>query len=478
MKNRNLKAQFGSGLQTHIEGILFPTDPEPDVPTDNTESDGVALVSFRELVPEINDTGYLTHAIFTYPAKFIPQVVRYAINTYTKEEDWIIDPFAGSGTVGVEAYLCKRNAVLLDLNPLLNHIMPLKVYRGKELLSEGNLHKLLEGMRKSKHQFTPNWSNVDYWYAPEILDVLSRYWGFIHNTDDGIYSTLIKSALLKVSKRFSYSEDRTPKLARSKRKLKAIEELLEENWRERLDEMVYSLSLKTLKNLNDFVMHTQRQCEHLGTVEFHGGVDSSYVPVPRECDALITSPPYLQAQEYIRSTKMDLFWLGHTEEEIRELSRLEIPYRKADRLIQTATLGKIKKILTRDDLQKRLDSYFCHTVNALENSMNQLRPGAAACIFVGNPRIDGITVELWRILAEYFTERGFVFEKVYEDRIKTRKLFGARKNKNPDGMKSEFLLILKKSITYQTSSRQYGSVLQDKEHPVRVPRKSPDNDAS
>ena len=38
-------------------------------------------VSFRELVPEIRDTGYLTHAIFAYPAKFIPQVVRYAIDT-------------------------------------------------------------------------------------------------------------------------------------------------------------------------------------------------------------------------------------------------------------------------------------------------------------------------------------------------------------------------------------------------------------
>ena len=468
MKNHNSTEQF----------TLFPTDNESETLKEDLTSDEVASVSFRELVPEINDTGYLTHAIFAYPAKFIPQVVRYAIDTYTKERDWIIDPFAGSGTVGVEAYLCKRNAVLLDLNPLLNHIMPLKVYRGKELISEANLHKRLESMRASKHQFTPHWSNIDYWYAPEILDVLSRYWGFINNTDGGIYSTLIKSALLKVSKRFSYTEDRTPKLARSKRKLNVIAGLLKENWREQLDEMIYSLSLKTLKNLNDFVMHTQHQCEHLGTVEFHGGVDSSYVPVSRECDALITSPPYLQAQEYIRSTKMDLFWLGHTEEEIRELSRLEIPYRKADRLIQTETLDKIRKMLTREDLQKRLDSYFCHTVNALENSMNQLRPGAAACIFVGNPRIDGIRVELWRILAEYFTECGFVFEKVYEDRIKTRKLFGARKNKNPDGMKSEFLLILRKDATYQTSAQQCGSALQDKEHLVRVPRRSLDSDAS
>ena len=134
MKNRNLEAQF----------TLFPIDNQFEAPKEETTSDGAELVSFRELVPEIDDTGYLTHAIFAYPAKFIPQIVRYAINTYTKEGDWIIDPFAGSGTVGVEAYLCKRNAILFDLNLLLNHIMPLKVYRGKERLQEADLYKLLE----------------------------------------------------------------------------------------------------------------------------------------------------------------------------------------------------------------------------------------------------------------------------------------------------------------------------------------------
>ena len=469
MKNRNSEAQF----------TLFPIETEFEVLPDDTTSDGVTLVSFRELVPEISDTGYLTHAIYAYPAKFIPQIVRYAINTYTKEGDWIVDPFAGSGTVGVEAYLCKRNAVLLDLNLLLNHIMPLKVYRGKEILSEASLYKLLTDLQENNKQFTPAWSNVAYWYAPEILEVLSQYWGFINNTDDGIYAAIIKSALLKVSKRFSYTEDRTPKLARSKRKLNAIEELLQENWKEQLDEMLQSLSLKTLRDLNDFVVYTQQHhAEHLGHVEFHGGVDSSDAVVPRACDALITSPPYLQAQEYIRSTKMELFWLGHTEEEVQALSRLEIPYRKADRVIRTETLDKIRETLTREDLRKRLDSYFCHTVNALENSMNQLKLNAAACIFVGNPRIDGITVEIWRILAEYFTERGWTFEKVYEDRIKTRKLFGARKNKNPDGMKSEFLLILRKDAIDQTTAPQCGSLLQDAEVPLRAPKTSPDNDAS
>ena len=417
---------------------LFSEEHTSKMPQPESE-----LISFRELVPEISDTGYLTHAIFYYPAKFIPQVVRYAINTFTKQEDWVIDPFAGSGTVGLEAYLCKRNAVLLDLNPLLNHIIPLKIYLGTERLRKAQLCQILESMAQHTSQrYIPEWSNVNYWYPPEMLEVLSKYWGFIKDSEQTPYSRIIESALLKASKHFSYAEHRTPKLFRSKRKLSYIEELLKSNWEETLREMVFSLSLKTLRDINDFVTATPK---HQNQVECKGGVDSSDYQITRECDAIITSPPYLQAQEYIRTVKMDLFWLGYSEEEIRSLARLEIPYRKADRVIHTKTLDSIRTDLNRNDLIKLLDSYFCHTINALENSMKSLKSNATACIFVGNPLIDGIKVEIWRILMEYFTERGFVFEKIYEDRIKTRQLFGARKNKNPEGMKSEFLLILRKA---------------------------------
>ena len=115
---------------------LLSVDCMLDDAQGNGTNKRIQLISFRELVPEIKDTGYLTHSIFYYPAKFIPQVVRYALKSFTNEGDWIVDPFAGSGTVGVEAYLCKRNAFLLDLNPLLNYMIPLKVRTEKERLSE------------------------------------------------------------------------------------------------------------------------------------------------------------------------------------------------------------------------------------------------------------------------------------------------------------------------------------------------------
>ena len=431
MKNKDITEQLP----------LFSMDGVEKASKNDKTDKRIQLISFRELVPEIKDTGYLTHGIFYYPAKFIPHVVRYALKSFTKEGDWVVDPFAGSGTVGVEAYLCKRNAFLIDLNPLLDYMIPLKVHTEKEPLREDSLSQMLDGLEKSKDHFTPAWSNLTYWYPPEMLEVLSRYWGFIKNSEHNTYTAIIESALLKASKHFSYAEHRTPKLFRSKSKRKYIEELLQTNWTEKLQKMVRGHSLETLRSLNDFTTFTSH---HNSCVEFKGGVDSSYFSFQQEFDALITSPPYLQAQEYMRTVKMELFWLGYNDEEIRKLSRLEIPYRKADRLIQTPTLEKIRAELTRADLVKLLDSYFCHTINALENAMNQLKANGTACIFIGNPLIDGIKVEIWRILMEYFTDNGYSFENLYEDRIKNRQLFGTRKNKNPDGMKSEFLLILRK----------------------------------
>ena len=431
MKNKDMTTQPASCAANDV--IAAAKADETD--------ERVQLISFRELVPEIKDTGYLTHSIFYYPAKFIPHVVRYALESFTEESDWVIDPFAGSGTVGVEAYLCKRNAFLLDLNPLLNYMIPLKVPTERGRLREDSLSQMLDGLEKSDKHFNPAWSNVAYWYPPEMLEVLSRYWGFIKSSERDTYTAIIESALLKASKHFSYAEHRTPKLFRSKSKRKYVEELLQTEWEEKLKRMVRSHSLETLRSMNDFATVTHR---HNNCVAFKGGVDSSYYPFQQEFDALITSPPYLQAQEYMRTVKMELFWLGYNDEDIRKLSRLEIPYRKADRVIQTPTLEKIRSELTREDLTKLLDSYFCHTINALENAMNQLKANGTACIFIGNPLIDGIKVEIWRILMEYFTDNGYLFENLYEDRIKNRQLFGTRKNKNPDGMKSEFLLILRK----------------------------------
>lgn len=276
-----------------------------------------------------------------------------------------------------------------------------------------------------------------------MLEILQKLWAGQKSLEQDLYAQIIQSVLVKLSKQFSYAEHKTPKLFKSKQKNEYISNLLEKNWQQELKNLIQEQCFETLKTVNQYLKKTQN---NQNEVVFHGGVDSSTSQVFEnyELDCLISSPPYLQAQEYIRTVKLDLFWLGYSEKEVQTISRLEIPYRKATQKIETETLSKIHTILERKDLGEVLDSYFCHTLQSLENATRTLKKGGKACIFVGNPKVDGIEVETWRILMEYFTNKGFDFETVFEDRIKTRQLFKARKNKNPDGMKSEYLLVLKK----------------------------------
>lgn len=58
------------------------------------------------------------HGYHRYPAKFIPQLARRIIDEYSEPGMLVADPFAGSGTAGVEALRSGRRAWLGDINPV------------------------------------------------------------------------------------------------------------------------------------------------------------------------------------------------------------------------------------------------------------------------------------------------------------------------------------------------------------------------
>jgi hypothetical protein len=63
----------------------------------DNEGDRVARVQaviFRELMPEIPSTTYATFGLYKYPAKFIPQVIAYALKTFANPDMSVFDPYA------------------------------------------------------------------------------------------------------------------------------------------------------------------------------------------------------------------------------------------------------------------------------------------------------------------------------------------------------------------------------------------------
>jgi site-specific DNA-methyltransferase (cytosine-N4-specific) len=73
------------------------------------EESGANLRNYWLLGPDPNNIGH--------PAAFPRELARRCILLGTRERDWVIDPFGGSGTTGIVANQHGRNALLIELNP-------------------------------------------------------------------------------------------------------------------------------------------------------------------------------------------------------------------------------------------------------------------------------------------------------------------------------------------------------------------------
>jgi DNA modification methylase len=73
-----------------------------------------------------------THGLYRYPARFAPEFVRAAIESFTKPGDLVVDPFVGGGTSAVETLALGRRFAGFDINPistLLTSVKTTPLYR-------------------------------------------------------------------------------------------------------------------------------------------------------------------------------------------------------------------------------------------------------------------------------------------------------------------------------------------------------------
>src|SRR5574341_2347441 len=60
----------------------------------------------------------LTHNLYSYPARFPPELAREVIKNFSSSGDWVFDPFMGGGTSVVESLVAGRSALGVDINSL------------------------------------------------------------------------------------------------------------------------------------------------------------------------------------------------------------------------------------------------------------------------------------------------------------------------------------------------------------------------
>lgn len=395
-------------------------------------------IIFRKSIPEIPDTTYGTFAIYKYPAKFIPQVIAYALKNYAKKGMKVFDPFGGYSTTGLVSRIYGHDYELWDLNPLMEVIHNSAIQKYSEI----DIERHIERSKKHEGQFVPAWSNLAYWFEECFLSTLFRVWGYIHSLEEREKLYLL-IPLLKVTKFFSYDDEKVHKLYKSKYSKTKISQLLKSNWRD----IFFDMWKKEIRKLMKKIWEYNRLNPKNVDFELRSGIDTFYSMIENNMNILITSPPYLQAQEYIRSTKMDLFWLGFKEDLIKQLSRLEIPYREVEKeKIYSEKFYEYRDKIDEPHLKSLYDNYF-HAIlktfarlgERIENYM---------FIFVGPAKIRTVSIPIDEIIVEHLKNFGWKHRITYIDTIVSRVMFESKINPASgivdSRIKTEHLIVLER----------------------------------
>lgn len=401
----------------------------------------VTEVLFRQLLEEIPSTTYGTFSLYRYPAKFIPQVIGYVLKTYAQHNMCVFDPFAGYGTVGVVSRIYGHDYELWDLNPLLELLHAASTMAPAEV----NVEDVLFQMARCEKRFSPQWSHLSYWFPEKFLPLLSKAWGFYHSLENTPLKLHLIIPLLNVTRYFSYDDMQRQKLSKSPKSEARVNSLLTRDWENAFYRMLAEEIYRIIQGVQQYWKLSPKRVAY----SIRAGIDALSTSLNTEKDILITSPPYLQAQEYIRQAKLDLFWLGYSEDKVRQLSRLEIPYREvAPCPINSETYLQCRQRIQELHLRKLFDRYFWGVLGALSRLQEMIC--SYLFLFVGPATVRGQPIPIDRIFSEHFESIGWKHEATLRDSIISRRMFFYGNNPatgmSDVRMRNENLVILKRML--------------------------------
>ncbi|MDI6905243.1 MAG: hypothetical protein QMD13_07140 [Candidatus Bathyarchaeia archaeon] len=267
---------------------------------------------------------YLTHYIGV-KGKFFPRMVRAITNGIKmKEGELLLDPMCGSGTMNLEAVLCGINTIGVDFHPLFTNITKIKIDSLKwdiEWLRK-EIEGLLRDIRLNVEAYTKNKTLSSYMVekqkAVEVFIPKSLRKGV--NEDSLHCIEIIKGCIrdLKNKELQQFCELALAYWIRSMLKKQTIEKIIE-TYSQRLWSMFFSLyyfwkfkhEVQDLK-LGKHLVYTGdvRELEKVikPGMEYFG---KHFV------DAIITSPPYGTAIDYLNEHVYALYALDLTKDHLK-----------------------------------------------------------------------------------------------------------------------------------------------------------------
>lgn len=426
-------------------------------------------VSFRSLCsdwPWAKRSEVYTHLMHKYPAKILPYIPIFFLSSenYASLGDYVLDPFAGTGTVLLESIIhpyFKRNAIGIEINPLARLIAKVKTTP----LDIDRLREKARGLVSEINSFSgdteiPEFPNRDLWFSKRIQIELANIRNCIENVEDpdfkDFFLVCFSSIIREVSladpniappvilkpEHFAKNPERQSEIVaslRRKKRAKPLAYLVRAIERDikRIETLNCVNELRYKKVTSEIVWDDARELRR-GKLIAKGKLDKSKAGrIDNESIGLvITSPPYINAQKYIRTTKFELFWLGLVDD--KELLDLDRRFIGTERVfwneykelsltgVQLAD-NIIQRIYGRNKRRASIVSrYFTDMRQVIREIHRVLKKGGRFILVIGDNTICGLKLESHRILTDIAQDSGFEVETMLVDKIRSRGMITKR----------------------------------------------------
>ncbi len=300
---------------------------------------------------------YATHGIHRYKGKFYPQLGRCLINLSCESGALVVDPFAGSGTVGLESVLLGRRFHGIELSPVgaatatakvgLMSVPTAVLQSASTLLARVGVSSAESGSLPWE-QFDPaTHDELASWFAPAVLGRVGGVLKTIRAVEElhsgwdavGIAARVCLSDLIR---EVSHQDPSDLRIRRRKEPLTdaPVEKMFLERWNEVVRKVLAA------RNIVGEVHGDARivQGDSTDARNWPSAANGS----PELIDAVVSSPPYASA----------------------------LPYLDTDRLSLAAVFGDSKRV--RADLEAKLVGSREITTRDLRSWDDWLRSGAGA----------------------------------------------------------------------------------------------------
>jgi DNA modification methylase len=334
--------------------------------------------------------------IHPFPARMAPSIAQRRLRSKRKLR--VLDPMAGSGTTLVAARLYGHQAVGFDTDPLAlviakawsSNVSSKRVrQRASEVLSKAREHypdiAFSEAYPAKADSETRAF--IRFWFDPTNRRQLKTLSEEIAKVSDSAEKALLWASF----SRLIVTKDAGASLARDVSHSRPHR----------------AFTIAPVRPFERFLaaVDSALRASHFGpgsklpaAAIRHG--DARSLPLPDgSIDLVITSPPYLNAIDYLRGHKLSLVWMGHCIKDVRTLRSNSIGAESAARAV--ATSGHISSALGAMCDLKKLSEHsrgmlvrYVHDMNSVLAEVSRvLKRRGQAVIVIGNSTIRGVFVK-------------------------------------------------------------------------------------